>query len=260
MCSVAPERLYGFCVLDPTPGLADGDLAGAVRLMIDEAQRCYHDLGLRGVKMVPAGWYPNDPQVTPLYRALADLGMYTVFHSGIFLDSKEGSFCRPTFYEAIHNVPKMRAQLAHVGWPWVDECLAVLAQESATRGEDPRDWQLRCDMSFGPPEDWQLLTWQRALDSLPHGMIAYASDCFWPMDTNRYVEGYLLPQIANFEVAATLGHIAGEGSPERAELRQAIFHDNAWDHYQRAVSEPQRPRASHRKLETPRAMTGHDKG
>jgi predicted TIM-barrel fold metal-dependent hydrolase len=257
ICSGAPERLYAFCVLNPAPRLADGDQAAAVRLMIDEATRCYHDLGVRGVKMVPAGWYPNDPQLKPLYETLAELGMYTVFHCGIFLDSKEGSFCRPTFFEAIHEVPDLRAQLAHGGWPWVDECLAVLAQETMTHGADPHDWQLRCDLSFGPPEDWQLPTWQRALDSLPHGMIAYASDCFWPMDAAEYVESYLLPQIAHFETAATLGHIAPEGSDQRAALRQAIFHGNALDHYRRAVSEPQQPKKAAGKLDTPRSLSGH---
>src|SRR3954452_15214190 len=55
LCSAAPERLYGFCVLNPSPSLAGGDKERAVSLMVDEAARCYHDLGLRGVKMVPAG-------------------------------------------------------------------------------------------------------------------------------------------------------------------------------------------------------------
>ena len=48
ICSKAPERLLGFCTLNPMPDLADGDLGRAVTLMIEEAERCYHGLGLRG--------------------------------------------------------------------------------------------------------------------------------------------------------------------------------------------------------------------
>jgi predicted TIM-barrel fold metal-dependent hydrolase len=253
LCSAAPDRLLGFCVLNPAVGLARGDKEGAASLMVDEARRCYRELGLRGVKMVPAGWYPNDPGLLPLYEAIAELGMYTVFHVGIFLDAKEGSFCRPTFYEQVHEAGGMRAQLAHVGWPWVDETLAVLAQEQMTHGSDPASWQLRTDVSFGPPEDWQLPTWERALTSVQPSRLVYGSDAFWPMDTDTYVQAYLLPQLGLFETAATSQHVAEQGSPERKQLRQGIFFDNAWDHWCRAVTEPQAPRKASAPVTTPGA-------
>ena len=43
VCSRAPDRLLGFCTLNPTPDLAGGDLGRAVELMVEEAQRCYHE-------------------------------------------------------------------------------------------------------------------------------------------------------------------------------------------------------------------------
>lgn len=255
LCSGEPGRLLGFCVLNPAPSLAGGDQDKAVTLMVEEAKRCYHELGLRGVKLAPAGWYPNDPALLPLYEAIADLGMYTVFHVGIFLDAKEGSFCRPAFYEMVHQAEGMRAQLAHVGWPWVDETIAVLAQEQMTHGSDPSRWQLRADVSFGPPDDWQLSTWERALTSVEAGRLVYGSDLFWPADPQDYVESYLLPQLALFETAATNQHVAEEGTPERKQLRQAIFSENAWDHWCNAVREPQSPRRSARPVKTPGAVT-----
>lgn len=250
LCSSAPDRLYGFCVLNPAPSLANGDKQRAVSLMTEEARRCYDQLGLRGVKMVPAGWYPQDPELLPLYRTIAELGMYTVFHVGIFLDAKEGSFCRPTFYEQVHQAEGMRAQLAHVGWPWVDETLAVLEQEKMTHGQDPAGWQMRTDMSFGPPEDWQLSTWEHALTSATPARMLYGSDAFWPMAADKYLESYLLPQLGLFETAATNTRVAGEGSPERVQFRQGIFFDNAWDHWNAAVREAQKPRASSTPIRT----------
>ncbi len=42
ICSRAPDRLLGFCTLNPTPHLTDGDLDRVVDLNIEEAKRCYH--------------------------------------------------------------------------------------------------------------------------------------------------------------------------------------------------------------------------
>jgi predicted TIM-barrel fold metal-dependent hydrolase len=260
VCNADPRRLYGFCVLNPAPGLAGGDKDKAAKLMVEEAKRCYHELGLRGVKMVPAGWYPNDPALLPLYEALADLHMYTVFHVGIFLDAKEGSFCRPAFFEQVHQVPGMRAQMAHVGWPWVDETLAMLAQEDMTHGADPSDWQLRVDVSFGPPDDWQLSTWSKALTTVSPKRLIYGSDVFWPVDQDKYVESYLLPQLALFETASTNEHVAEEGSPERKELRESIFYDNGWEHWTTTIREEQAPRRAPRKVQTPGASAGPGHG
>jgi predicted TIM-barrel fold metal-dependent hydrolase len=94
--------------------------------MIEEAERCYYELGLRGAgELVPTRWYPNDPRLLRLWETLAELGMYTVFHTGIFYDGRESTYCRPVFYEVIHQVPGLKGHLAHVGWPWHDECIAV---------------------------------------------------------------------------------------------------------------------------------------
>jgi len=260
ICSPAADRLLAFCVLNPAPLLAGGSIKRAVDMMIEEARRCYRDLGMRGVKMVPAGWYPNDPEVVRLYRELASLGMYVVFHSGIFLDGREGSFCRPAYFEGIHQVPELKAQLAHLSWPWVDECIAVLGMETIFGGSDPKNWQLKADLSFGPPDDWQLEAWQKAVDSLPHTMLCYASDVFWPCTPDRYREQFLQPQRGLFEVALTNGHIAEEGDAKRSELREQIFFDNAWSHYQAALKETQQPKESKRRIATPRAKSGKQPG
>ena len=53
-------------------------------------------LGLRGVKMVPTGWYPYDREVQPVFAEARALGIPILFHSGIFIDGRSGRFCRPT--------------------------------------------------------------------------------------------------------------------------------------------------------------------
>jgi hypothetical protein len=129
--------------------------------------------------------------------------------------------------------------------------------ESNIHGSDPAKWQMRADLSFGPPDDWQLSSWQRAIDSLPPTMLCYGSDLFWPITPEQYLEQHLYPQRGLFEVALTNGHIASEGSPSRKELREQIFYKNVLEHWQSAVREPQQPRPAKRRIKTPRARTSH---
>ncbi len=76
ICSKAPDRLLGFCTLNPMPGLADGDRDRAVDLMIGEAERCYHELGLRGAgELIPTQWHASEPPLARLWQTLADLRM-----------------------------------------------------------------------------------------------------------------------------------------------------------------------------------------
>ena len=261
VCSKAPDRLLGFCTLNPAPELAGGDFDRAVDLMIEEAHRCYHELGLRGAgELVPTHWYPHDPPLLRLWDTLAELGMYTVFHTGIFYDGREGTYCRPTFYEVLHQVPGLKGHLAHVGWPWHDECIAVLYIGSKFMDMAAAEWGFKVDLSFGAPSDWQLDVWQHSIDTLPTSMLLYASDVFWPATPEEYREKYLQPQLGLFETATTIGHIVEEGSPTREEYRNMIFFQNAYSHWQSAIREPQNPRPAPGPIEMPSALQGHPHG
>jgi predicted TIM-barrel fold metal-dependent hydrolase len=251
-CAASPDRLLAFAVLNPNPGLSGGDLEGAVQLMVEEARRCYHELGIRGVKMVPDRWSVDDPRVLPLMNELAELGMYAAFHCGIFLDERSSTYCRPALYEGLHLIEGFHGHLAHLGWPWVDECIATLAMETFHAGPDSKDrWQLKADLSFGSPPDWQLESMCKAINMLPADVLMYASDCFWPCEPTRYLEEFVYPQLATIEAAATLSRTAPPaGSSERVEFRRKIFHHNALAHWETATRG--RPQELHRQRSTPR--------
>jgi hypothetical protein len=104
--------------------------------------------------------------------------------------------------------------------------------------------------------DWQLEVWQRCIDTLPPRMLMYGTDTFWPVEPAQYRESYLQPQLGLFETATTLGHIVQEGSPARADNRNMIFFQNAFDHWQNAVREPQNPRPAAEPIEVPNAHRG----
>lgn len=162
------DRLVGFAVVDPRSPDAAQDLRHAVEA-----------LGLRGVKMVPTGWYPHDAQVQPVFAAAAALQLPVLFHSGIFIDGRSGRFCRPAFFEVMRDHPGTRVALAHLGWPWTDEAIAV-GLIDRIHGVPPERAQFRFDISFGPPPPYRREVLQRALEVLGAGALQFGSDCFLP--------------------------------------------------------------------------------
>lgn len=160
-------RLVGFAVINPQqPGAVD-----ALQRAVDQ--------GLRGVKMVPSGWYPYDDAVQPVFARAAALKLPVLFHSGIFIDGRSGRFCRPVFFEVMRNHPGLRTALAHVGWPWTDEAIAV-GLIDRIHGVPDAHAAFRFDLSFGPPPPYREAVLKLALEVLGPGLLQFGSDCFLP--------------------------------------------------------------------------------
>ncbi|MBA4143800.1 MAG: amidohydrolase family protein [Nitrosospira sp.] len=168
------DRLIGFAVINPALDNASEDLRNA------------SDLGLRGLKMVPAGWYPYDECVRPVYEMAAQLRIPILFHSGIFIDGKSGRYCRPTFYEAIRDYPDLRVTLAHLGWPWSDEANAV-GLIDLINGIDPDNSQFRFDISFGAPPVYRLEVLKKAIAVLTPELLQFGSDVFLPCSSELII-------------------------------------------------------------------------
>ncbi|MFN2581732.1 MAG: amidohydrolase family protein, partial [Candidatus Dormibacteria bacterium] len=235
--------------LNLNPGIAGGDPERTAELMIEEARRCYHELGIRGCKLIPDHWTAEDDHAIKVFRELSQLGMHVVFHAGIFMDERSSTWCRPAYFEGVHRVEGFHGQVAHLGWPWVDECIAVLLMQTEHASE--HEMPLRADLSFGCPPDWQLDSVRKAISTLPHRYLMYASDLFWPVDAFQYVENYFMPQLSMIDAAATMSRTApDQGTRERADMRKAIFYDNAIEHWTQATrGVPQQPKRS---LTTPK--------
>ncbi len=183
------DRLIGLAVVNPNQAGAPAEVRRGI------------ELGLTGVKMVPSGWYPFDEQVQPTFAVAAELKLPLLFHSGIFIDGRSGRFCRPTFFEALRDHPGVRVALAHLGWPWTDEAIAVglidkingVADESAV---------FRFDLSFGPPPPYRLEVLRRALDVLGPGLLQFGSDCFLPCSGAEIAErrGWLVDLLDSLQL------------------------------------------------------------
>ena len=143
-----PSRIFGLAWINPrAPG------------MLEELERGIVDLRLRGAKMMPDHWFPTEEWLFPFYEKMQALDKPIEFHSGILYACRDSSrFCRPAEFEVLVNFPRLRFSLAHMGWPCVDECLAVFGRFRYAAERDPAIYpvgQMWIDTCRGTPDAWR---------------------------------------------------------------------------------------------------------
>ncbi|MDQ7990981.1 MAG: amidohydrolase family protein [Candidatus Dactylopiibacterium sp.] len=190
------DRLAGLAVVDPRDPAAPADLRHAIET-----------LGLTGAKMVPTGWFPYEDRVQPVFAVASELRLPVLFHSGIFIDGRSGRFCRPVFFEVLREHPGVRVTLAHLGWPWTDEAIAV-GLIDRIHGIAPERVTFRFDLSFGAPPPCRRETLARALEVLGPELLQFGSDCFTPCPGSEFAErlGWLLALLDELGVHGAARH------------------------------------------------------
>jgi predicted TIM-barrel fold metal-dependent hydrolase len=82
--------------------------------------------GIAGFKVICNSFFPGDQRPKLVWEHIAKANKPILFHSGIFYGNGPWSqYSRPVGFEPLFEVPNLRFALAHVSWPWCDECLAV---------------------------------------------------------------------------------------------------------------------------------------
>ena len=120
-----PENIVGFASVDPHKESAVKDLQYAVG-----------ELKLRGLKLHPQvqAFEPNDRAYYPLYAKCVELGIPVTFHTGstYWGAGLEGGggiklrFSDPMLLDDVAaDFPELKLIMAHPGWPWQDEQLAI---------------------------------------------------------------------------------------------------------------------------------------
>jgi uncharacterized protein len=121
-----PDVFIGFAGVDPWKG----------RLAVDEARRAREVLGLRGLKLHPGlqKFAANEERFYPLWETAAELGLVCLFHSGTMatgagLPGGAGyklKYVNPMLVDDVAaDFPTLQIILAHPGWPWQAEQLAI---------------------------------------------------------------------------------------------------------------------------------------
>jgi predicted TIM-barrel fold metal-dependent hydrolase len=166
--AAAPDRIHGLCWADPR---TDG--------VVEEIEYALADRGLHGVKMIPNHWSASDEFMYPLYEKLRELNKPIHFHSGILYAFGDSSrFCRPVLYEALINFPGLRFAMAHISWPWVDECIALFGHFNSVAHTRRTNCQMWIDCSRGTPDVWRLDALRKAVPFCGTGRLMYGTDCY----------------------------------------------------------------------------------
>jgi len=122
-----------FASIDPARG----------KMGVREARRLIKDFGVKGFKFHPIiqGFYPNDPDVYPLYEVIAEAGLPALFHTGqtgIGAGMRGGGglklkYANPIALDDVAaDFPDMPIIMAHPSVPWQDEQLSVATHKPNT--------------------------------------------------------------------------------------------------------------------------------
>lgn len=114
-----PEKLIGFCSVDPHD-------ADAVEQLDDAVKR----LGLRGLKVGPIyqDIHPQDERFLALMARAEALGVPVLIHQGTtFCSNVSLELANPILLQPIAlKFPKLRMLIAHMGHPWIAETLVLI--------------------------------------------------------------------------------------------------------------------------------------
>lgn len=161
-----PDRIIGFLWLEPR-------LEGAAEVL----EWALTDLELKGVKMIPYHWHPYDENLFNVYEKIEELEAPVIFHSGILFGFEDSSrFCRPVNFEVLIKFPKLRFALAHVGWPWVDECIALWGRFRHAAWKSGGRTQMFIDATPGTPLIYRREVFAKVLGYGAHDYLLFGSD------------------------------------------------------------------------------------
>jgi uncharacterized protein len=117
--AAAPAKLVGFASCDPSQ-----------REYLDELKYAVETLNMKGVKIGPiyTGIDPRDRRYDPIYTYCQENGLPVIAHTGTtFNHTAPLEYGRPWLFDEVAiRYPGLRLVLAHVGHPFIDECLAVI--------------------------------------------------------------------------------------------------------------------------------------
>ena len=135
------------------------------------------DMGYAGLKIIPDHWYATDESLEPFWVRMDELGAHILFHTGILYGFEDGSrFCRPVYLEKLLHYPDIHFAMAHISWPWCEECLAVMGRMKAATRDTGQPWQSYVDITPGTPAHIRKQALANAIDFCGPERIMFGTD------------------------------------------------------------------------------------
>ena len=125
----APGRVMSFAAAEP---LDSQDSLNNARLR--EVEKCITEQGLKGLLLTPpyGHYYSNDRRVYPFYDKAVELDIPIYFHHSHMFGSPRNCplrFARIWLLDDLTiDFPGLRFNVEHMGYPWTEELLAIMAR------------------------------------------------------------------------------------------------------------------------------------
>jgi len=117
-----PDKLIGAAGIDPT------NLSEA----LDDLRMAHEDPYIKAITASPAAqdFHPADSRAMQIFTEAARLEMPVFLHQGVhFSVASKMEFARPILLDEVaRELPGLKIVIAHLGHPWIEECLVLLGK------------------------------------------------------------------------------------------------------------------------------------
>jgi predicted TIM-barrel fold metal-dependent hydrolase len=158
-----PDRIIGFFGCDPMR--ADS---------VDMLEKGIRELGLKGVKLFPGWFYPNDERIAPYYQKIEELDVPVLIHSGSDPNPFLMKYGDPRYLDdLLVKYPRLKIIAAHISRGWENVLIQMMVYRPGRMWTD-----VACHQYEYMYARWhQLIQMRYVLDRLPDAVL-FGSD--WP--------------------------------------------------------------------------------
>ncbi|MBR7130769.1 MAG: hypothetical protein IKC82_02105 [Lentisphaeria bacterium] len=194
-------------------------------------------MGMRALKVICSHHAPSAG--LPVYQEAAKYDLPILFHSGILWDGMEsGKYNRPCEFECLQEVYGIRFALAHIAWPWTDECVALFGKLQNGCRNYGRKVDFFIDASPGTPDIYRKQVFRNfaflgydLTDRLISGIDSNIHNYNWEwgkymLEFDRKMFADLNEEFRNFNGYLALESFRGSERPDLNRLFENSIHKN----------------------------------
>lgn len=194
------KTLFPFFWIDPMDEQAEKQVELAVQK------------GFSAFKMSGILYNPACERSLAIIEQIAATGKPIMFHSGICWDAENSAANhRPMNFEAMLKIPNLRFCLAHVSWPWYDECIAVYGKIRNAFVSKRRSCEMFIDVTPGTPKIYREEVFRKLLGCYDmRKNLMFGTDCntakydvlkskTWQDTDNALYEKYVQHDVEDFK-------------------------------------------------------------
>lgn len=197
-----PDRFIGVASVDPIRDPYEAR---------QELEKCVKEWDMRALKLYPSydHYYPADERVFPIYEKAIELDIPVQIHMGWTpCINAPMKYQRPWLLDEVGiRFPELKVIVAHLGYPWVDECICLVAKH-------PNFYADLALWGAFPPEILIQALWKFGI-LCSYDKLLYGSENPWMVsflktmkNINKIAEEKGLPRISEEDLKKILGENA----------------------------------------------------